>query len=286
MMDELEFLRALRDLPLHGGARNLEDDCAVVEIGSQTLVITHDMMAEGTHYRPEADMANVAWKLVAVNLSDLAGKGARPLGALLGASLGCDEARFISGLQEALAIYDMPLLGGDTISATGTSTFGLTAIGTATHLPVPGRDGAQIGDAIYITGTIGCALLGFEGHPQHIDAFERPQPRLAQGQALAPIVHAMMDVSDGLMLDGWRMAKASGVTFRLNPDLVPVADPDRFEDCVRWGDDYELLFTAAPDAVLPVPVTRIGTVEQKGAAPICLGGTEFADPASLGYRHG
>lgn len=286
MMNELEFVSGLRALPLHDAARNLDDDCAVLELGSETLIITHDMMAEGTHFRPEADMGDVAWKLVAMNLSDLASKGAKPLGAMLGASLGKDDEGFLAGLRTALAVNDLPLLGGDTISVTGASTFGITALGTATHLPVPARSGARPGDGIYMTGMVGCALLGFEGHKQHLEAFNRPQARIAEGLALAPLVTAMMDISDGLLLDGWRMAKAGEVTFRLNPDLVPVADPERFDDCVRWGDDYELLFTADPATDLPVPATRIGTVEAKGAVPICLGGTQFARPDLLGYRHG
>ena len=285
-MNELEFLAGLRDLPLHPGARGLLDDCAVLEFGTETLVLTHDMMAEGTHFEPEANMADVAWKLVAINLSDLACKGAEPLGALVGASLGEGDADFLSGLREALSVYGLPLLGGDTIAATGPSTFGLTAIGRATYCPVPNRNGARSGDAIYLTGTVGRALLGFDGHAQHRDAFHRPQPRLAEGRALAPIVSAMMDVSDGLLLDGWRMANASKVSFRLNPELIPVADSARRDECIRWGDDYELLFTTDPEVDLPVPATRIGTVETRGDAPIYLGGTPLIEPALLGYRHG
>ncbi|MDY7099443.1 MAG: thiamine-phosphate kinase, partial [Pseudomonadota bacterium] len=232
-----------------------------------------------------ADMSDVAWKLVAMNLSDLASKGAEPIGALLGVSLGKDDAKFLSGLREALGVYNLPLLGGDTISMTGASTFGITALGRATHSPVPSRTGAQAGDGIFVTGTLGCALLGFEGHRQHLDAFNRPQPRLDEGRALAPYVSAMMDISDGLLLDGWRMASASEVSFRLNPELIPVADSDRLEDCIRWGDDYELLFTADPEATLPVPATQIGKVEPAKEAPIFLGGTSFPKPETLGYRH-
>jgi thiamine-monophosphate kinase len=151
---------------------------------------------------------------------------------------------------------------------------------------VPSRKGARPGDAVYVTGTVGRAMLGFEGRAQHRAAFNRPQPRLAEGRALAPLVSAMMDISDGLLLDGWRMARAGKVSLRLNPELIPVAQSSRLDDCVRWGDDYELLFTAAPDARLPVPATRIGRVEGAGAAPVYLGGTALDDPASLGYRHG
>ncbi len=285
-MNELEFVSRLRALPLHEGARGLEDDCAILEFGGRALIITHDMMAEGTHFLPEAKSADVAWKLVTMNLSDLASKAARPLGIVLGVTLGRDDAGFIEGLHEALSAFDVPLLGGDTIAATGASTFGMTAIGEATHLPVPSRKGARPGDAVYVTGIIGAAMLGFEGHKQHADAFNRPRARLGEGYALGPHVSAMMDISDGLMLDAWRMARASAVTLRLNPELIPIADAARLDECIRWGDDYELLFTCAKETQAPVPATRIGWVEPPGKAPLYLGGTAHSDPANLGYRHG
>lgn len=285
-MNETDFIAALRHLPLHPGARGLMDDCAVLPLGSETLVITHDMMAEGTHFRADADMADVAWKLVAANLSDLAAKGAEPVGVLLGHMLGREDARFLEGLHEALAAFATPLLGGDTIAATGARAFGLTAIGRASHTPVPSRSSAEAGDGIWITGSVGRAILGFEGAPDHLDAFHRPTPRLAEGRALAPLVSAMMDVSDGLLLDTFRMAEASGVTLTLDPAAIPVADPARMQECLRWGDDYELLFAAPPAAVLPVAAHRIGTVGARGPAPLILGETALTDPARLGYRHG
>jgi thiamine-monophosphate kinase len=250
------------------------------------LVLTHDMMAEGTHFRPDADMADVAWKLVATNLSDLAAKGAVPVGVLLGHMLGRDDARFIKGLGEALEAFGVPLLGGDTIAAAGERALGLTAIGRAVHVPVPSRGGAAAGDGVWITGRVGRAMLGFEGDPAHRAAFDRPLPRLAEGQALAPYVTAMMDVSDGLLLDAFRLAEASGVTIALEGEAIPVADPGRREACLRWGDDYELLFTAPPGAALPVPAHRIGTVTPRGPAPLTLDETPLGDPATLGYRHG
>lgn len=285
-MNEFQFVEELRDLPLHPAARELRDDCAVLEAGADTLIFTHDMMAEGTHFEPEAKMADVAWKLVAMNLSDLASKGADPVGALVGVSLGRDDEGFLKGLREALVTYDIPLLGGDTIASTGSSTFGITAIGRATHQPVPSRRGAQKGDALYVTGVIGQAMLGFEGYAQHFGAFHRPKPRLAEGRALAPIVTAMMDISDGLLLDTWRMAHASEVSIRLNPETIPVADAARFNECVRWGDDYELIFTADPTREIPVSATRIGTVEAMSNAPLYLGGTALPKPQPLGYQHG
>jgi len=285
-MNETDFVAALRRLPLHPGARGLDDDCAILTIGSETLVINHDMMSEGTHFRSDADRADVAWKLVASNLSDLAAKGAEPIGVLLGHSLGPEDARFLAGLSEALAAFAAPLLGGDTIAATGASAYGMTAIGRATCHPVPSRMGAREGDAVYLTGPVGRAMLGFEGQAAHRDAFNRPLPRIAEGIALAPHVSAMMDVSDGLLLDSWRMAQASGVTFALDPHAVPVAEPARRNESLRWGDDYELLFTAPPATVLPVAVHRIGTVMAEGDAPLVLGGQALRDPGTLGYRHG
>jgi thiamine-monophosphate kinase len=285
-MNEAEFLTALRALPLHPGARGLMDDCAVLTLGSETLVITHDMMAEGSHFRADADMADVAWKLVATNLSDLAAKGAEPVGVLLGHMLGRDDARFLEGLHDALAAFTTPLVGGDTIAAAGARALGLTAIGRASHVPVPSRSGAQVGDGVWLTGPVGRAMLGFAGAPEHRAAFARPQPCLAEGRALAPLVTAMMDVSDGLLLDAFRLAEASGVTLALDPQAIPVADPAQFEQSIRWGDDYALLFTAPPAAALPVPAYRIGTVGARGGAPLLLGAALLADPASLGYHHG
>lgn len=285
-MNEPDFIAALRALPLHPGARGLADDCAVLAVGGETLVITHDMMAEGTHFRPDADMADVAWKLVATNLSDLAAKGAEPVGVLLGHMLGRDDALFIKGLHEALEAFGTVLLGGDTIAAGAPRALGLTAIGRATCTPVPSRSGAQAGDGVWLTGPVGRAMLGFEGDPAHLASFNRPVPRLAEGRALAGQVTAMMDVSDGLLLDAFRMAEASGVTLMLEASHIPVADPARAAECIRWGDDYELLFTAPPSARPSHPAYRIGTVEPYGKAPLFLDRDALHDPAWLGYRHG
>lgn len=285
-MNEMEFLAALRLLPLHPGARGLQDDCAVIELGGESLILTTDMMAEGTHFLPGADMADVAWKLVAMNLSDLASKGAEPLGLLLGYSLGTDDARFMAGLRDALEAYGVGLFGGDTIAASGASTFCMTALGRATHTPVPSRRGAKAGDALYVTGVLGCAMLGFEGVSEHLAAFNRPTPRLVEGRALAPHVTAMMDVSDGLLMDCWRIAEAAELTIKLDSTAIPVADLARLDECVRWGDDYELLFTAPAGMALPVPATRIGSVHKRASVPLVFGETPIQSSDNLGYCHG
>jgi len=257
----------------------------VLEVGSEVLVITHDTMAEGTHFSQEADMADVAWKLVAVNLSDLAAKGAEPLGVLLGHSLGRDDARFVSGLGEALEAFGVSLLGGDTVRTQGPRTFGMTAIGRATHVPVPDRRMAAPGEAVWLTGPLGRAMLGFEGSTEHAQAFARPCPRLAEGRALAPLVGAMMDVSDGLLLDCWRLAMASQVTINLESAAVPVADRARADECMRWGDDYELLFTLPDGQLPPIAASRIGAVGSKDIPALFLDGSILTPADKLGYQH-
>ena len=219
-MNEAQFIAALRTLPLHPGAQELRDDTATLTIGGETLILTHDAIAEGVHYRPGTDPFDIGWKLVATNLSDLAAKGAEPLGVLIGAVLVESAERFVEGLRAILTEYDVPLLGGDTISVSP-ATFGCTAIGRATVTPVPRRDGARVGDGLWITGPIGAAMLGFE--TGHGSAYLRPRPRLADGQALAGHVTAMMDVSDGLLLDASRMAEASGCTADIALARVPIA---------------------------------------------------------------
>ncbi len=284
-MNELEFLKALQTLPLHEGARGLEDDCAVLEVGSETLILTHDAMAEDTHFREDADPFDVAWKLVAINLSDLAAKGAEPIGVLLGYALSKDDTRFIDGLRAVLGEYDVPLLGGDTISSKAPQTLGLTAIGRATHTPVPARSGANAGDAVYVTGTLGRAMLGYEGDPEYAEAFNRPRPLLNEGKALAPFVTAMMDVSDGLLLDCWRLARASGVTVKLESTSLPAADAARVNDAIRWGDDYELLFTAAANTHPPITATRIGEVGVQDTTPLFVNDDPVSTSDGLGYKH-
>ena len=266
----------------------LEDDCAVSGVRrSKRLILNHDVMAEGTHFRRDADMADVAWKLVASNLSDLAAKGAEPIGVLLGHCLDTDNAGFAKGLSEALEAFDVSLLGGDTVKAQGPRVFGLTAIGKATYSPVPSRGSSSVGDAIYVTGTLGRAMLGFEGNPEHLQAFNRPAPRLKEGIALAPHVSAMMDISDGLLLDCWRMACAGdGVAFELQRSAIPVADPERLDECIRWGDDYELLFTAPPSVALPIPAVQIGEVTAADIAPLWLDGEILTPEQGLGFQHG
>jgi thiamine-monophosphate kinase len=282
----------------------LADDAAVLPVGAGTLVLSHDMLVEGVHFLASDPPESVAAKLVAVNLSDLAAKGAKPLSVLMGYTLTGDaawDARFMNGLETALERFGVPLMGGDTVSASQ-RVFGLTVIGEAGPV-VPSRSGAQPGDAVFVTGTIGDAGAGLalaqagQGAPASLlSAYRTPVPQLAAGQSLAPHVSAMMDVSDGLLIDAKRLAEASSVAITLDlaavplsADLVALDGNDRAArmKAATAGDDYQLLFTAfAPLHDLDCPVTRIGFVSAGAGLMLVEGGMPVALPASLGWEHG
>jgi thiamine-monophosphate kinase len=291
-MIEFQFIDRLRALATTDAARGLADDAAVLEVGGETIVLTHDMVVEGVHTLAGADPSDTAWKLIAANMSDLAAKGAEPLGVLLGHMLGDGDDRFAEGLEEALDHFGVPLLGGDTTGGGPPRAWSLTAVGRATYTPVPSRAGARPGDGIYVTGPLGGAMLGYEalrdGTGEDSTAYRRPMARLPQGMALAPHVTAMMDISDGLLLDSWRMASASKATFAIQSVAVPIATSRaRQAEAMRWGEDFELLFTApASAAMLPVKAWRIGAVQPAGNAPLLLDGEPLTGPDGLGYTHG
>ena len=304
MTTESAFINILRGFAKDPAARGLLDDAAVVEVGDSCLIITHDMMAEDVHFKSNANPADVAWKLVASNLSDLAAKGALPIGVLLGFMLGDDDwdRAFAAGLEKVLGHYGVALLGGDTVSNRGDKrALGLTALGIATNRPVPSRAGAQVGDIVYVTGTLGDALAGFElidaGFDEVgalADAFNRPQARLAEGQTLAPFVHAMMDISDGLLIDAERMATASRLGIEIDLASIPLSPAyvsyrtDSLESRMQaasWGDDYELLFCAPADARIAVDATAVGRVIAGGGLTLCNGDAPVKLPPTLGYQH-
>lgn len=307
MTAESAFIETLRALATDPAARGLIDDAAVLELAGTALVLTHDMLVEGVHYLPDDPPADVAWKLVAVNLSDLAAKGARPLGVLLGFTLGDDawDCAFAEGLGKALAAFDLKLLGGDTVSAPA-RVLGLTAIGAAAQLP-PDRAGARPGDLLWVSGTIGdsgagLAILkdGIAGDPALVERYRTPRPRLEAGERLAPLVSAMMDVSDGLLLDARRMAAASGAMLAIELEAVPLSEAylaargEARIEAATAGDDYELLFTAAADDAstllalgdeLGLPFSRIGRVEAGAGLILSDRGVPVPLPRRLGFEH-
>jgi thiamine-monophosphate kinase len=283
------------------------DDAAVLETGGSAIVLTHDMIVEGVHYLPDDPPADVAWKLVAVNLSDLAAKGARPMGVLLGFTLGeaaWDKA-FADGLGLVLRAFGISLLGGDTVSAPA-RVLGLTAIGQAARVP-PNRSGAGPGDQLWVSGTIGDAGAGLralrEGAdaPYLVERYRTPRPRLEAGERLVPLVKAMMDVSDGLLIDARRMAEASGCRATIDLETVPLSEAylryrgETRLEAATAGDDYELLFAAAHDAApailslsdeIGLSLTRIGAFAAGTGLALTEDGAPVPLPERLGFEHG
>jgi thiamine-monophosphate kinase len=305
MTGERDFIAALRAFATHPAARGLSDDAAVLSLPAGEIVVTHDILAEGIHYLPATAAPDVATKLVAVNLSDLAAKGARPLAALLGYTLGESDwdTAFAAALGDALARHDLPLIGGDTVrlAAMAPRVLGLTVLGAAPTGGAPARSGAQAGDALWFTGTIGDAgaglalcRVGATEPADLVDAYLRPRPLLAEGQALAAQVTAMMDVSDGLLIDAARMAQASGLAVGIAIDALPLSDAliahagdDREARlaAATAGDDYQLLF-ALPAGESPcVAATRIGAFADGEGLALSWRGAPLALPDSLGFVH-
>lgn len=302
MSGESAFISLLRGIATDPAARGLQDDAAVLDIGDTRLVLTSDTLVEGVHFLPDDPPDSIGWKLAAVNLSDLAAKGARPRACLMNYALsgnGGWDAAFLSGLHAALDRFAMPLVGGDTVAVPEAAprSFTLTAIGIATTPEVPSRIGARAGDVLYVTGPVGdsgagLSLLqsGTTGPAAFIDAYRRPQPRVAEGQALAPHVHAMMDISDGLLIDAGRLAAASGLSVTI--DHIPLSDAflalhgrERQAAAATSGDDYELLFAASEDMVLPIPAIPVGRFTSGDGVHLILDGQPVPLPAHLGYQH-
>jgi thiamine-monophosphate kinase len=308
-MRESEILERLRRIATAPEARGLLDDVAVLG----ELVVTHDSIAEGVHFLPHDPPASVGWKLVAVNLSDLAAKGAKPAGALLSLTIsgpGHWEDAFLDGVEAACESYGLPLLGGDTIALPRHSArvLGLTAFGRADG-HVPDRAGGRPGDALWLVGTVGDAAAGLDqlyddrkGAGPLVDVYRRPVPQLGAGQALAPLAHAMMDVSDGLLLDARRMADASGCTIAIELDRLPLSSAfvaERGEGlaarlfAATGGDDYALLAAFPPDldpATLYLPratrISRIGSLAgAKASLRLTFGGEPVQLPEKLGFEH-
>ncbi|ATW04117.1 thiamine-phosphate kinase [Sphingorhabdus sp. YGSMI21] len=310
-MNELQFIDRLKAITTHPAARGLADDVAMMPFGRHKLVMTHDMMVEGVHFLRDADPADVAWKLVAVNLSDLAAKGAKPLGLLLGyGRTGGDawDTAFVDGLKQAIDRFSVPLLGGDTVAMGDNAprTFGLTAIGEAKGHIVPSRSNARPGHAVYVTGNIGDAWAGLQiasgalespdadGSAALLQAHRRPTPRLEEGRILSNLVSSMMDVSDGLLLDASRIAEASGLKIEIDLAELPLSEPFRTlvgEDsaarlkAATGGDDYQLLLTASPETVLSVPLTCVGICRPGSGVALHSHGERLELPEQLGFVH-
>ena len=308
-MREFEVIERLRRIATAPGARGLLDDVAVLE----GFVVTHDTIAEGVHFLPDDPPASVGWKLVAVNLSDLAAKGASPAGALLSLTIsgpGAWELDFLSGIEAACESYGLPLLGGDTIAVPigAPRVLGLTAFGRANER-VPDRAGGKSGDRLWLVGTLGDAAAGLALLIEDraaigplVDIYRRPVPQLGAGQAVAPLANAMMDVSDGLLLDSMRMAMASRCGMKIELETLPLSRAfvgERGQDlaarlfAATGGDDYALLAALSPaidPTTLSLPkgtkIACIGSLAGGGGGlSLTFHGKPVELPERLGFEH-
>jgi thiamine-monophosphate kinase len=303
-----EFLAPLaRGYP---GAFGLKDDCALVtpEPGTE-LVLKTDPIRAGIHFFPDDPPGDIAWKALAMNVSDLIAKGARPLAYLAALSFPDPPRRrwmedFARGLGEAQAAFGCHLIGGDTDRAPGPLSIAITAIGVVPRGRIVRRGTARAGDVLFVSGTIGDSAMGLYARTNGFarrfwpldeaerawleQRYRRPQPRIALGAALIEHASAAMDVSDGLVKDLDRMARASGVGARVEMMRVPLSRagakvaasvPEWRLRAMTGGDDYEVLaavpaaradgFNAAA-AAAGVAVTAIGQFET-GAGVRVLG---------------
>ena len=289
------------------GALGLADDCAVIApTPGHELVLKTDPIVAGLHFLPDDPPESIAWKALAVNVSDLAAKGAAPRAYLMALAFPATPepawmARFAQGLGEAQRAFSIHLAGGDTDRRAGPLTISITVLGEVPIGCMIPRGGARPGDALVVSGTLGSAAHGLalaqnpalartwgladDEAQRLVTRYRRPEPRLALRAALRGFAHAAMDLSDGLAKDLGRMCRASGLAARVRLADLPLdpavqrivtAEPGRWAGVVAGGDDYEVLAAVPPESVEPmraaaakasVPLTPIGTV-QAGPATV------------------
>ncbi|MDX1507190.1 MAG: thiamine-phosphate kinase [Woeseiaceae bacterium] len=306
-MDEFTLIREYFDRASGAGsgvAVGIGDDGAVINVTpGKDVVKVIDTMVEGVHFPAGMNPADIGYRAVAVNLSDIAAMGAVPRWMTLALSMPSASAEWLEGFAEGLfhaaTEFDVALVGGDTTYAPQT----VVSVQLSGEIE-PGRalrrDGARVGDTVYVTGTVGDAAAGLyglmKGRPvrELVARFARPSARVAYGQALVGVATAAIDVSDGLYGDLRKLLSASGVGAEIDLGKLPVSDAlaEHFTAerqrsyALGGGDDYELCFTAA--SPLPDPgvmrVTAIGTVTGNTDLVCRLDG-EIVPFDDSGYRH-
>jgi thiamine-monophosphate kinase len=294
MSGEFEFVARLADRlpPPPPGQTWIGDDAAVLADGR--LVAT-DLLVEGVHFRSAwCTPADVGFKALAVNLSDLAAMGGEPESAVAAVAVPGDRPgladQLLDGLVECAGRFACPLVGGDTSS--GPALFvAVTVTGTSPPTGPVLRAGAQVGDTLFVTGPLGGAAAvrarlerGDEVPSDEAAVLHRPRPRLAEGRAAAGAgASAMLDLSDGMAIDVRRLARASGVGFQLDVGAIPLGPGADLDLAVGGGDDYELCFTA-PD----VGRVRAAFADAGLAEPVAIGTATDDDEVNLpagGWEH-
>lgn len=299
MPSEFELInRCFKRLTRHTVLGVGDDGALIAPTPGLELVISTDLLVEGTHFLADTDAEDLGWKTLAVNLSDMAAMGAQPRWATLAAVLPAPSfdwvEAFSSGLFKCADHFGVDLIGGDTTR--GPRAFCVTVLGEVPAGQALRRGGAKAGDSIWISGRPGNAALGLAqlqkrtrlpepALGQCLAALHRPQPRVELGLALRGIANAAIDVSDGLLADLGHILEQSGFAARLRIPGLPTAGLER--DCwLSGGDDYELLFTAAAEsdhvvnnlaAQLNLPLTRIGEIQSGTPGELVL----YADDGTI-----
>ena len=306
-VDEFELIERffVRRDEGRGVLKGIGDDGAVLlpEAGRE-LVMVSDTLVEGTHFPSAIAAADLGYRVVAVNLSDIAAMAARPLWMTLALTMPKKSSawieQFADGLFEAADEHEVSLVGGDTTSGSSVVVSVQVTGDVATGAAVM-RAGAQPGDTVYVTGTLGDAAAGLammgsdDADDYLLGRYLRPQARIAAGMQLAGIASACIDVSDGLVGDLRKLLEASAVGADLDLDALPLSaalrsahDADTCRGfAATGGDDYELCFTSSqpvPAAVAGVPVTAIGSVHQEPQL-VCRSAGAIVEVDDSGYRH-
>lgn len=302
------------------GAQHLEtrlsvgDDAAVLAVpAGKELVVSVDTMVEGVHFFAGLDPQLLAHKLLAVNLSDMAAMGAQPKWATLALTLPEPDTHwlqdFSAGLDCMAAQFDVELIGGDTTKGLpGALTLTLQIMGLVDAGSAITRTGAQIDDLVLLSNTVGDAALALKLLQQPAScpaslrtALEQPHPQISLGSSLHGIASAAIDVSDGLVADLAHIAKASKVSIELDASAIPLSTTfitagGELRHALYGGDDYQLAFTAAPQALeqllhisseIGVPVTVVGRViaPTEHAVLLCAEGETKPAASDAGYQH-
>lgn len=277
------------------------DDMACLRLGDRDLLVAVDQVIEGVHFdRANATLKQIGRKAVTRNLSDVAAMAGKPLATLVSAILPKgfsmpDAEALMAAIRETAQAYGAPLIGGDTATNDGPLTLSVTVLATADGIEPIRRAGANLGDAIYVTGQLGGSNHEYDGEIHHLD-FE---PRISLARTLAANADtrptAMIDLSDGLARDMPHLASGAEVMAHLLP-VSAVARQFAARDgrpgwlhAVADGEDYELLFTADANASIPkqiddVPITRIGTVTDEQGITL-IDGMERINLQGLGWEH-
>jgi thiamine-monophosphate kinase len=267
-LSELGEFGLLAELERRGLVHGIGDDAAVFPEG---LVVTQDLLLEGVHFRLDwTSWRDLGYKAAAVNLSDLAAMGARPIALLVTLTLppGTDVPSVLE-LYHGLAEPGFPVVGGDTNAAELVSV-SVTAVGASDR--VPGRGGARPGDELVVTGPLGASAAGLyvlehglDGYDELVRAHRRPPFRLDAAATLAPRAHALIDLSDGLASDAARIAERSGCKLVIDAQAVPRAPgTEELADEPFWtrGEDYELLAALARDDATASGFPVVGRCEE------------------------